>query len=111
MNLNSEPTTPAPFHDTAHMSTALVRASVESGQANLFSCSMMKSMLFNAKMKFLSAADMEGVHQSDMCSGRIGLLNLLVVANCAFVPSLQQLTKMDAVRWGDASLRVAVVTV
>ncbi len=59
---------------------------------------MMKDLLFNAKIKFLSAMDNEGVDQSDMCIGRVGLLNLLVVANCANIPSIQQLTKIDSLR-------------
>ena len=59
---------------------------------------MMKYLLFNAKIKFLSVMDNDAVDQCDMCMGRVDLLNLLIVANCAYVPSIQQLTKLDSLR-------------
>ena len=59
---------------------------------------MLKYLLFNAKIKFLSVMDNKGVNQCDMCTGRVDLLNLLVVANCAYIPSIQQLTKLDSLR-------------
>ena len=64
----------------------------------LFDYSMLKYLLFNAKIKFLSVMDTKGVDQCDMCIGRIDLLNLLVVANCSHIPSVHQLTKLDSLR-------------
>ncbi len=60
--------------------------------------SVLKFMLFHAKMKFLKAGDNTGVAQCDAYLGRIDLLKLLVAANCSYVPSIQQLTKMDSLR-------------
>ncbi|XP_013400771.1 zinc finger FYVE domain-containing protein 26-like [Lingula anatina] len=60
--------------------------------------SMMKYLLFNAKMKFLSCGNSNGIAQCEMYSGRVEMLNLLVASHCKHIPSLQKLTQLETVR-------------
>ncbi|XP_071963696.1 zinc finger FYVE domain-containing protein 26-like [Antedon mediterranea] len=60
--------------------------------------SMIKTLLFDAKLKFMKA---EAIHKIEQCDTYISLVDLLsnfVTANCLDIPSIQQLTKPDTAR-------------
>ncbi|OWF55424.1 Zinc finger FYVE domain-containing protein 26 [Mizuhopecten yessoensis] len=60
--------------------------------------SMMKSLLFHAKMKFSECGETQGLGQCELYQGRIDILGVLVADNYRDLPSLQELTKPDIVR-------------
>ena len=60
---------------------------------------MMKYLLFHAKMKFIKTGENQGMARCDMYQSLVDLLGLLVTANYKDLPSLQELTKMDSVRY------------
>ncbi|XP_052767439.1 zinc finger FYVE domain-containing protein 26-like isoform X2 [Mya arenaria] len=60
--------------------------------------SMMKYLLFHAKIKFTSHGDNGGMGRCDLYTGMVDLLGLLVVDNFRDLPSLEELTKVDSVR-------------
>lgn len=64
----------------------------------MFFSSMMKYLLFHAKIKFTSDGDNGGMGQCDIYQGLVDLLGLFVVDNFRDLPSLEELTKMDTVR-------------
>ena len=59
---------------------------------------MMKYLLFNAKVKFLHSGDSSGVALCDTLLGRVDLLKQLVNEHCSYIPTIQQLSKMDTLR-------------
>ena len=63
--------------------------------------SMLKSLLFSAKIKFVSASHNSGLEQCEIYLDRVNLLDLLVTHNCVHIPSVQQLTKIDVVRYAN----------
>lgn len=75
-----------------------VRLHAESPMKNFF-CSMMKYLLFHAKVKFTKCGDNAGMGQCDKYQGLVDLLALLVTANFRDLPSIEELTKVDSVRW------------
>ena len=60
---------------------------------------MMKYLLFHAKMKFTKCGDNFGMGQCDKYQGLVDLLALLVVDNYKDLPSIDELTKVDSVRY------------
>ncbi|XP_053395117.1 zinc finger FYVE domain-containing protein 26-like [Mercenaria mercenaria] len=60
--------------------------------------SMMKYLLFHAKMKFTKCGDNAGMGQCDKYQGLVDILALLVVDNYKDLPSIDELTKVDSVR-------------
>lgn len=60
--------------------------------------SMMKYLLFHAKMKFIKTGENQGMAQCDMYQSLVDLLGLFVTANYRDLPSLQELIKVDYVR-------------
>ena len=60
--------------------------------------SMMKTLLFHAKMKFTKSKNgSDGIAQCDIYQSRIDLLSILVSDNFKDLPSIQELTKPDIV--------------
>ncbi|XP_069118425.1 uncharacterized protein [Argopecten irradians] len=60
--------------------------------------SMMKTLLFHAKMKFSECGESRGLGQCELYQGRIDILGVLVADNYRDLPSLQELTKPDTIR-------------
>ena len=60
--------------------------------------SMMKTLLFNAKLKFLKDGDSSSVELCDSYLSHVDLLCVFVSSNCADIPSIQQLQKADSAR-------------
>ncbi|KAK6181134.1 hypothetical protein SNE40_009062 [Patella caerulea] len=60
--------------------------------------SMIKQLLFQAKMKFLKCGDNKNIGQCDMYQTRVDLLKILVEANYRNLPTIEELTKVDTVR-------------
>ncbi|CAH1802978.1 unnamed protein product, partial [Owenia fusiformis] len=63
-----------------------------------FVISMLRYLLFNAKMKFLKGHDTSGIEQCEVYRSRVDLLSLLIKANCKDIPSILELTKIDSLR-------------
>ncbi|KAK3587800.1 hypothetical protein CHS0354_042763 [Potamilus streckersoni] len=59
--------------------------------------SMIKYLLFHAKMKFIKCGENHGMTQCDQYQGLVDLLGLLVSANYRDLPSIHELTKVDSV--------------
>ncbi|KAL3872697.1 hypothetical protein ACJMK2_035906 [Sinanodonta woodiana] len=59
--------------------------------------SMMKYLLFHAKMKFIKCGENIGMTQCDQYQGLVDLLGLLVSDNYRDLPSIHELTKVDSV--------------
>ncbi|XP_046355808.2 zinc finger FYVE domain-containing protein 26-like isoform X1 [Haliotis rufescens] len=60
--------------------------------------SMMRQLLFQAKLKFLHCGENQGVGLCDMYQTRVDLLKILVGDNYKDLPSIKELTKVDTVR-------------
>ncbi|KAL4238418.1 hypothetical protein ACF0H5_003126 [Mactra antiquata] len=60
--------------------------------------SMMKYLLFHAKIKFTKCGDNVGMGQCDIYQGMVDLLALLVIDNFRDLPSIEELRKVDTVR-------------
>jgi len=59
--------------------------------------SMMKTLLFHAKMKYIKCGETQGMARCELYQSRIDLLALLVADNYQDLPSLQELTKSDII--------------
>jgi len=62
-------------------------------------CSMMQFLVFNAKVRLAKCFDAEGQGSCDLYNSRVDILDLLVNANCRDIPAMQELTKMDSLRY------------
>ena len=60
---------------------------------------MMKTLLFNAKLKFMTDGDSSSIELCDSYQSFIDLLSLFVSSNSADIPSIQQLSNTDLARW------------
>ena len=60
---------------------------------------MMKTMLMSAKIRFIKSDDTGGVSQCDVYIDRVNLLDQLLTNNCSYIPSVDQLTKPDTLRY------------
>ncbi|XP_071795779.1 zinc finger FYVE domain-containing protein 26-like isoform X2 [Asterias amurensis] len=60
--------------------------------------SMMKTLLFNAKLKFMTDGDSSSIELCDSYQSFIDLLSLFVSSNSADIPSIQQLSNTDLAR-------------
>ena len=63
-----------------------------------FYFSMLRLLLFHAKMKFVKAVDQEKLALCDIYMARVDLLDLLVSNNCSHIPTVQQLIRLDSLR-------------
>ncbi len=61
---------------------------------------MLRYLLFKAKLKFLTCGLQSGVEQCGLYLDRVNLLDQLLTSSCCYLPSLQQLTKPDQLRYG-----------
>ena len=59
----------------------------------------MKHLLVSAKVKFHGVHDSVGVSQCDLCLDRVKVIDLLVANSIQYIPSVQQLTQMDKLRY------------
>ena len=59
---------------------------------------MMRTLLFNAKLKFLKDGDSSSVELCDTYLSHVDLLCVFVASNCADIPSIQQLQKPESAR-------------
>ncbi|XP_022094724.1 zinc finger FYVE domain-containing protein 26-like isoform X2 [Acanthaster planci] len=60
--------------------------------------SMMKTLLFNAKLHFIKDGDSSSIELCDSYRSFVDLLSLFVRSNCADIPSIQQLANADSAR-------------
>lgn len=67
----------------------------------MLSYSMLRLLLFHAKMKFAKALDQDRLELCDVYMARVDLLDLLVSNNCTHIPSVQQLMRPDSLRLAD----------
>ncbi|KAK3093553.1 hypothetical protein FSP39_017239 [Pinctada imbricata] len=63
--------------------------------------SMMKTLLFHAKMRFSASGESQGLAQSEVYQSHIDLLAVLMDDNYSDLPSLQELTKKDVIMLRD----------
>lgn len=66
--------------------------------------SILKYLLFHAKVKLQKVGDNSGVGLCDQYLARLDLLTLLVKDNCPYIPSMQQLTKVEILRYSVLSV-------
>ena len=64
---------------------------------------MIRYLLFIAKLKYQESLDGYGTDRCDLFLGRVDLLEKLLMANVKYIPSMQQLTQMDTLRFGRCS--------
>lgn len=63
-----------------------------------FISSVMKQLVFHAKLDFVESHDADLMDQSDLYMARIDLLQVMVEANYQDLPTIRELTKQDSVR-------------
>ena len=61
-------------------------------------CSIIRELLFRAKMIFLKGGDSGMIAKCDAYQTRVDLLKILLEANYPDLPTLQELSKMDTAR-------------
>lgn len=60
--------------------------------------SVMKQLLFQAKLDFLQTGDTGMTELCEVYLGRVDLLDIMVKANYQELPTIKELTKQDTVR-------------
>ncbi|KAH9515330.1 hypothetical protein Btru_014177, partial [Bulinus truncatus] len=60
--------------------------------------SVMKQLVFHAKLDFVDTHDVDMMDQCDLYLGRVDLLQVMVEANYQDLPTIRELTKQDSVR-------------
>ncbi|KAI8788313.1 zinc finger FYVE domain-containing protein 26 [Biomphalaria glabrata] len=84
-----------------HLSTYLVPASPGVPNPEIdysLIISVMKQLVFHAKLDFVESHDADLMDQSDLYMARIDLLQVMVEANYQDLPTIRELTKQDSVR-------------
>lgn len=61
--------------------------------------SMMRTLLFSAKLKFAHGEESSMVEKCDTYLSRVDLLKLFVANNCADIPSIQELAQAEKARY------------
>ena len=59
---------------------------------------MMKYLLFNAKLKFMTCNHSQGLARCDQYQSKVDLMNLLISNNCRGIPNIEELTQQNTVK-------------